>query len=253
MKKYTFEDWLNDRIPENIFEGIREYYNDGLIDKQDYNTIRECQLEAYDEAVKMNIDYLKWSFARDYKNSPNKEDFYQTEIRNVENDLNDNLIVLRSILRGAKDTNIKGHQYKRITESVSGGAKYFFGFNDHMRIEARYKYLQWLREKLTGSKPDTEKLSLRQVALINFYEGNRISRENASEIATKYGYKSGQKLYQYYSFYLKNTNRRAYDLGSENKLINKIKLFESILKYLSDKGKALALDEIKILKPPDKD
>jgi len=106
-------------------------------------------------------------------------------------------------------------------------------------------------------KPEKE-LTVPQIALIHVYEteaknkGFNITLTNSSEIAAKYGYTSktsGEGLRQDYEFYLSTTNRTARPIPcTPKKLKNKISLFESIVKHLTDKAKQRAIDEINILK-----
>lgn len=101
----------------------------------------------------------------------------------------------------------------------------------------------------THSKP---RLSMKQIALIHIYKGQQINRSNAQEIAMSFGYSSsnsGEGLFQDYNLYSSQTNRTGRpNPHTPKKLANKIKLFESILDYLSIELKDRVLDEIKILK-----
>ena len=92
-------------------------------------------------------------------------------------------------------------------------------------------------------------ITLSQIALKYVYEGLQITRKNGDEIAKQYGYKSGEKLFQKFSFFSSTANRK----GSPNpcttvKLTNKIKLLESVKELVtSDKIKRIE-DEVSILK-----
>lgn len=98
----------------------------------------------------------------------------------------------------------------------------------------------------------TDKLKVNQIALIHVYEGVQITRENAGEIAAKYGYtakNSGEGLFQDYTYYCSTANRKGKPTPcTPKKLKNKIELFESVVSYLSDNNKQRAIDEINILK-----
>jgi hypothetical protein len=95
-------------------------------------------------------------------------------------------------------------------------------------------------------------LKVKQIALIHFYEGKQITRENAGEIAAKHGYiakNSGEGLFQDYSRYCSTANRKGKPTPCTSKtLMNKIELFESVINHLSDNKKQRAIDEINILK-----
>src|SRR5690606_33823830 len=47
----------------------------------------------------------------------------------------------------------------------------------------------------------SEKLTIKQIALIYIYKNKRITENNANEIVKEYGHKSGRKLYQMYLRY----------------------------------------------------
>ena len=109
--------------------------------------------------------------------------------------------------------------------------------------------------KLTPPKQNeiiTNKLKVKQIALIHVYERNQITRQNATEIASRYGYKSknsGEGLFQDYTTFCSPSNRHGKpDPCTRKKLKNKIDLFESITEHLSDTAKQWSYDEIKLLK-----
>ena len=102
------------------------------------------------------------------------------------------------------------------------------------------------------NKIELNKLKVPQIALIHVYEGIQITRDNAKDIAAKYGYtakNSGEGLYHDYLSYLNANDRRAKpDAETKKTLLNKISRFESVLKHLSPKARKQASDEINILK-----
>lgn len=79
------------------------------------------------------------------------------------------------------------------------------------------------------------KLTLKQIALKHFYEGNLITRDNANCIAKDYGYKSGEKLYQHYTHYSQKENRTKFEHESKRAQKSQIHLFESVKQYINDK------------------
>lgn len=102
------------------------------------------------------------------------------------------------------------------------------------------------------TESNTAKLKVPQIALIHIFEDNQISEENASEIASLYGYTaktSGKGLYQDYLKYFLRKNRIAKPTADTKKTLqNKISLFESILIHLTESAKSKASDEIQMLK-----
>ncbi len=96
-----------------------------------------------------------------------------------------------------------------------------------------------------------EQLKQKQIALFYFYEGIPITNEDADKIAAEHNYTaktSGHKLKQLYNYYCKTSERLARPTAeTKTTLINKISLFESVVKLLSESNKQKALDEIAIL------
>lgn len=94
----------------------------------------------------------------------------------------------------------------------------------------------------------TERLTLKQIALIYAYEGKNITDQNSNNIAKEYGFTSGHKLKQNYDYYRKPLNRKGLPGIVTNKTIqNKINLLNSVVPYLTDKNKSKVNDEVKIL------
>lgn len=124
-------------------------------------------------------------------------------------------------------------------------------------VTEEYKYKK-LKQKVNedhilyvmGSSAKTaKKLSVPQIALIYAYEDKTIiTRENAQEIIEKYGWTSGEKLYQQFNNYRRTQDRIADPDKTKKSLENKIKLFESVIQFLTQPKNQLALDEINTLK-----
>jgi len=90
-----------------------------------------------------------------------------------------------------------------------------------------------------------ETLSLKQVALLYFYKGEAITRQNANEIASLHGAKSGDKLFQHYCFFSSNANRRGMPTPlTRKKMVNIISLFESVAQMLDGEAKEMALKDL---------
>lgn len=92
------------------------------------------------------------------------------------------------------------------------------------------------------------KVSIKEIALRCVYENRSITRKNADEIVEQYGHKSGEKLFQEYTKFKSQTNRRGQPLPwSEKALKNKITLFKKVAGALSGNPKEKVLEDIKIL------
>ncbi len=100
-----------------------------------------------------------------------------------------------------------------------------------------------------GTKKEQPKLKIDQIALKYVYEGLQITRENGNEIAKKYGHKSGEKLFQRFTYFRSYANRTGEPtLCTPKKLVNKIKLIESVIELLPTDKQQRAKDEVLILK-----
>jgi hypothetical protein len=111
------------------------------------------------------------------------------------------------------------------------------------------QYIKNILNEINLNKPVEieNKLSINQIALKLFYEGESLSREKAHKIIIDYGYTSGDALYNKFVKYSDRKFRR--DVHVTAKILeNKINLFESIIELLPDNKKSLPLDEVKYLK-----
>jgi len=100
--------------------------------------------------------------------------------------------------------------------------------------------------EVVKAKPE---LTISQVALMHCYEGPRITRKNADEIAKDCGHRSGEKLYQKFTFFSSNANRRAEPTEATSITFkNKIDLFESVVERLSGEVKSSAIEDLNHLK-----
>ncbi|MFV8346206.1 hypothetical protein [Flavobacterium sp. ZB4P13] len=93
-----------------------------------------------------------------------------------------------------------------------------------------------------------EKLSMNQIALKLVYEGASLPREKANTVITDYGHTSGEKLFQRFTFYSKESNRRANPDGTIKVLKNKIELLDSVIELLPEDKRSKAIGEVKYLK-----
>ena len=92
-------------------------------------------------------------------------------------------------------------------------------------------------------------LSIPQVALKLIYEGVSVTRENCKDIISNYGHKSGDKLYNEYTYYSSTSNRKGNpEPPTKLKFQNKIKLFEGVIEVLKQDKKQRAIDELNIIK-----
>lgn len=97
-----------------------------------------------------------------------------------------------------------------------------------------------------SSLQDSNELSLTQIALKYYYEGNPITDKNGDEIARAYGHKSGHKLYQNYNRIQQKVNRIG-DPGSSRKIKHMLKDLETVI-LLIEKGQNEAQNDINELR-----
>jgi hypothetical protein len=109
------------------------------------------------------------------------------------------------------------------------------------------QFLEHKKENPIQSKNNSKaSLTIKEIALKCFYEGEIITRENAKNFLLGTGHTSGERLYQKYTHYSNNNDRKA-DPESKVRLNNKIKLFEKVIAELPENKKEKAKDELKIL------
>lgn len=93
------------------------------------------------------------------------------------------------------------------------------------------------------------KYTFNQIALKYVYEKEVITLNNCNEIAINYGYTAGRKLFQRYSFYRSDADRKGRpDTLTRRTMRNKIKLFESVIDMLNVDNRQRIVSEIVILK-----
>jgi len=98
-------------------------------------------------------------------------------------------------------------------------------------------------------EPLPPELKIDQIALKYAYEGLQITRKNGNEIAKQYGYSSGEKLFNNFSYFSSASNRKGTPTQcTAKKLDNKIKLIESIIELLPKDKQGRARKEVLILK-----
>ena len=92
---------------------------------------------------------------------------------------------------------------------------------------------------------------MKVIALLYYYNGQYITRDNAQSIANKYEYEaktSGEGLYQDFAYYANNTNRKASG-ESKIKCNNRIKDQKRVIELLiNENAKSKAITELNLLK-----
>lgn len=110
--------------------------------------------------------------------------------------------------------------------------------------------LKWQIENLLEpqqtKKPQPE-LRLKQIALKYVYLDKQITEHNGNEIAKKYGWNSGRKLWQHFNTYYVRENRKGAE-DTKKKTRNKIDLIESVIPLLPNCKQEKPKDEVEILK-----
>lgn len=104
-------------------------------------------------------------------------------------------------------------------------------------------------KKESQHKPKLNAITLREIALRLVYNSDSVTREKCKTISEDNDYKSGDALYNHFSFYSSTANRKGKPSPyTQKKLKNKIILFENVIKTLDKPFKNSALDELNILK-----
>jgi hypothetical protein len=95
--------------------------------------------------------------------------------------------------------------------------------------------------------PETEKLSVKQIALKLAYENRKVNKENANEIINEYGHTSGQKLILEFNQVCTSIKRTTDPDKTKKVLENKIKLFKTVAEIVDSEREAKVMDEVRIL------
>lgn len=125
MKKFTFNDWLEDRLTGEEFAFMGDdslivvlgmaSRNPEIVNPEDYKRIRECQNETYGLALEMTLKSLKEIYLSASSQATDKEHFRKLEITTIEQFLNKDIKRYQYAMTGVIDTNgIKGSTYKRV-------------------------------------------------------------------------------------------------------------------------------------------
>jgi hypothetical protein len=209
---------------------IENWYDYFLSEIRDINI--EIGLLRYDLKVLINsIEKLKKLL-----NSMNKVSDTENikEILYIADDVSIVLAKTYLIRKGARD-----EKDTQIFNLLPGSLKFevLEVINEIQRDDTKKNYNDEMDKILykEGSQ-SSPKLKIRQIALLHVYKGNPINMDNSSEIAKKYGYTnkySGKGLYDDYTLYHKDTNRREFP-ETKVKFYNKVKLLESIEGLLAD-------------------
>ena len=162
--------------------------------------------------------------------------------------LNDtNKIKLELIVAERKRKIEEGYKYNSPDETTRYKKMIQRWLDDEKRFIAEITPL--ITNPTAQSKTQPGKLRVPQIALIYVYEGKSITRDNAKEIANKYGHNSVQSLFQKFTYYSSPANRKGRPApATPRKFKNKIELLQSVLPYLSEQAKQRASDEIQTLK-----
>ncbi len=101
---------------------------------------------------------------------------------------------------------------------------------ENKEAEREYNNHSRWNKKITD-KPN-DRPTLAAIALLYVYQGTQITMANHNEIANKYGYKSGHKLYQHYNKYSYRSNRTGFDTDKKSK--ERLKLFDYVINLLKE-------------------
>jgi len=286
---YTYDDWqgsqeVQSRVSGNFLnvpilfkdENIIRVYR---IAKPEMDKIRTEQERLFCERVNQMTERYKSEYQAKADKSMDLPILFKDEIEALENlfypdkvkvpilqNGEPNLIKGKGVIWGIGLINGAGLRRLRETYQtwvIDGKRDYSyvkyiqndFSVDVPVSVIALKLYYDWLKEKpkkIENHQPAQQKLTVKQIALIHIYNQKTITRENADSIAGGYGFnskRSGEGLFQDYTFYSSTANRKGKpNPPTQKKISNKIEMFEGINQYLTDAGKKWANDEIQILK-----
>jgi hypothetical protein len=267
----------------NDSENYLELVSMGKMTYETLNEIQDAQNEAYHYILERTLETNIKSLQRIQKRSLDFEKYVELLIESIEQDLEKNKEVHFQVISNRNHRGIKygakfliPSEFEKIKKKIYTDAyfKHYAPYSivvegkiihfpksrerEYLRIEAQCLWLNYLKKIKQGAKIDfnsnlsrdeinkAKGLTIDQIALNLYYEGETVTIENADEIIKKYGLTSGKKLYQQASFYSKRANRLAIR-ETKKKQENKIKLFEFVIDLLPPDKKQQAKDELRIL------
>ena len=267
----------------NDSENYLELVSMGKMTYETLNEIQDAQDEAYHYILKRTLEINIKSLQGIQKRSLDFEKYIELLIESIELDLENNKEIHFQVISNRDHRGIKygakfliPSEYEKFKKKIYTDAyfKHYAPYSivvegkiihfpksrerEYLRIEAQCLWLNYLKKIKQGEKIDfvennsrdeinkAKGLTIDQIALNLYYEGETVTIENADEIIKKYGLTSGKKLYQQASFYSKRANRLAIR-ETKKKQENKIRLFEFVIDLLPPDKKQQAKDELKIL------
>jgi hypothetical protein len=267
----------------NDSENYLELVSMGKMTYETLNEIQDAQNEAYHYILQRTLETNIKSLQGIQKRSLDFEKYVELLIESIELDLEKNKEIHFQIISNRDHRGIKygakfliPSEYEKFKKKIYTDAyfKHYAPYSivvegkiihfpksrerEYLRIEAQCLWLNYLKKIKQGAKIDfnsnlsrdeinkAKGLTIDQIALNLYYEGETVTIENADEIIKKYGLTSGKKLYQQASFYSKRANRLAIR-ETKKKQENKIKLFEFVIDLLPPDKKQQAKDELRIL------
>ena len=166
----------------------------------------------------------------------------KNDLINIREYINKQLIIGKESFLFVHSPNFK-FQYEKIT-------------NDYVYARATFDYYNWLIEfsksqvkvasisNVNNTEKEVKKrdvrFTLNLIALIYFYDGHQITRINGKEIAAKYGFTSGEKLYNFYCIVSSKIYRTKIGGESKTKCNNRLKYIERAMNHLKGKSKEKA-------------
>lgn len=185
-----------------------------------FNTIEALNKDIETKIIKRKEELINWA-----ENSDNNKDHYIGELKAINIDNFTTTLPQGGQLR-AKDIDF-------IKEAIQAA-----------KVKAT--------EPNTGQpQQDNSKMEITidMIAMKYVYEGLRITRENGNEIAKQYGYNSGEKLFQRFTYFSSTANRKGIPTPcTPKRLKNKIEKIEKVISLLPKNKQQKALDEVSILK-----
>ncbi len=173
--KYTYESWLNDEIKEMYFQGkiINNWgatlLSKGLMEKSEYEKIKQSQIEAFDICVEMGYQSEIKILQESINKSPDVCKLIEIELKETEKILESNKSEYHQILSGNKNYHgITGAEFNTILqkykEFINGQLTHSFNYlNENQKVATIYKYHEYLinftnnKKEPLPIKPELEK------------------------------------------------------------------------------------------------
>lgn len=249
-KFYDYADWFEGRITlgglqtTNSLNELTPIVNVVDVDEFSLKEIRKQQEILFNSDVEHRLAKLIEGVKDFYLESEDKIYFVEETLKDFDNlftvKCDTSFLHFRLLNKSYTRDEINKFQWFLQEHIQRGNRNYYFmqsprQINPSFRVppieveaEVFYRCAQYIRKELQYKN---EKLTHKEIALIYYYSGKKIDRQNAGSIVKNHKLRSGDKLYQIFTFYTKQINRIGIEKTDKQDQM-KIQLLEGVKTHL---------------------